>query len=88
MAVTANLETSYGETRALYVRVNNVEASNHGAPGYALCRGFFSQAAFEEGKPFVWEQTVEFTPDVSQPIWAQAYAALKALPEFADAVDA
>lgn len=88
MALIANLETNFGETRELYVRINNVEASNHGFPATGLARGFLNQEAFEAGKPFVWERQFEFGADVSLPMWEQAYAALKAEPEFADAIDA
>lgn len=77
MALQATLETSYGETRPLYVRINNVEASNHGVQAVALARGYLSKQAFDERKAYVWEQTIEFTPDVSLPLWEQAYAALR-----------
>lgn len=79
MAIKAKTETSYGETRELYIRLNNVEASNHGVKATALFRGFFSKKAFEDGKSFVWERQVEFDADVSQPLWSQAYAALQEL---------
>lgn len=88
MALIANLETNYGETRELYVRINNIEASNHGMPAQALARGFLSREAFQDGKHFVWERQFEFAPDVSGSLWAQGYAALKADPDFANAVDA
>lgn len=87
MALKATLDTIYGETRELYVRINNVEASNHGVPAVALARGYLSQQAFDDGKGFVYETTVEFPADVSMPLWQQGYAALKALPEFAEAED-
>jgi hypothetical protein len=35
----------------------------------------------------VWEQDLEFMVDVAGPIWAQAYQALKELPEFSDCTD-
>lgn len=77
MAIQANIETMFGEQRELYIRLNNVEVSNHGVPATALARGFLSQAAFQAGKHFVWEGTFEFVSDVSQPLWTQAYAELK-----------
>lgn len=88
MALVANLETLYGETRQLYVRINNVEASNHGQPAYILVRGFLSREAFEAGKHYVWEQQYEFQASVADPLWAQGYVHLKSLPEFAGAADA
>lgn len=88
MALIANLETNFGEPRDLYVRINNVEASNHGMPAQALARGFVSREAFQAGKRFVWERQFEFLPDVSLPMWEQAYVALKSEPEFAASVDA
>lgn len=88
MALQATLETSYGETRPLYIRINNVEASNHGLPAVALARGYLDQAAFAAGRACVWERTIEFPADVSQPLWPQGYAALKAMPELEGATDA
>jgi microcystin degradation protein MlrC len=78
MAILATVETTYGEVRELYVRLNNIEASNHGVAAVALFRGYISSDAFESGKGFVWERSVEFAPDVSKPLWEQAYAAVKA----------
>ena len=76
MAIKASVPTQFGEDREVYIRLNNVEASNHGATSLALFRGFLSKEAFKAGSHYVWEKWVEFTPDVSQPIWPQAYAAL------------
>lgn len=87
MAVTASLLTPHGETRELYVRVNNVEASNHGELATFLFRGFISQEAFAAGGSFMWEEEVQGMVDVSLPLWPQAYAFLKSLDEFADATD-
>lgn len=87
MAVLAEIETSFGELRECYIRLNNVEASNHGVNASALFRGFISQGAFEEGKSFVFEKAIEFDADVTLPLWEQAYNALKSLPEFTDAED-
>lgn len=87
MALKATVETMHGESRELYIRLNNVEASNHGAPATALFRGFLSQEAFQSRKHYVWEREIQFAPDVSQAIWPQAYASLKAEPDMAGSVD-
>lgn len=76
MAILATIETAYGDERECYVRLNNVEVSNHGVPGYALFRAFLSREAFEGGGRFVQEFHVNFEPDVTAPLWPQAYAAL------------
>lgn len=85
MALQATAETDYGESRSLYIRLNNVEASNHGADSHALFRGFISRDAYLAGKGYVWEREVTFRPDVAQPIWGQAYGVLK--PSLPDAQD-
>lgn len=87
MALKVTLPTSIGESRELYVRVNSVTATNHGAPAVATLRGYISQQAFEEHKAYVYETEVEFEVDVEIPLWTQAYEAAKQLPEFAEAVD-
>lgn len=87
MAIRSTQETNFGETRELYVRLNNVEASNHGFKTNALFRGFVSKEAYDNGKTFVLEKAIEFDADVSQNLWAQAYTQIKALPEFAGAID-
>lgn len=76
MAIKATVTTQFGEDREVYIRLNSIEASNHGVLAQALFRGFLSKAAFESGAHYVWECGVEFAPDVSAPIWPQAYAAL------------
>lgn len=76
MAIIAKVTTPFGEDRELYIRLNNVEASNHGAASLALFRGFLSKDAFKAGSHYVWEKWIEFTPEVSQPLWSQAYKAL------------
>lgn len=88
MAIIATVETIHGEQRELYIRVNNVEVNNHGASASALFRGFLSQDAFDADKHFLWEREVQFTADVSQPLWEQAYTALKTSADLASAVDA
>lgn len=87
MAILSNQETSFGETRNIYIRLNNLSASNHGAKSIALFRGFLSKEAFESGKNYVFEKEIEFILDAGKPAWAQAYAALKALAEFLDCID-
>lgn len=78
MAITATVTTQFGEDRVVYIRLNNLEANNHGMPAQALFRGFLSAEAFAAGSHYVSEHSVEFTPDVSLPLWPQAYAALVA----------
>jgi hypothetical protein len=89
VAIQATIETDYGESRSLYIRINSVEVSNHGLASSALVRGYLSQDAFAAGKPYVWEREVQFTPDVSQPVWPQAYSVLKqALQDSTDSLEA
>lgn len=77
MAVKATVETNFGEERELYIRVNNLEASNHGAHCLAKFRGFTSQAKYQEGFGYVWERDIEFSPDIALPLWEQAYNEFK-----------
>jgi len=90
MAIKATLETSFGETRELYVRFNNFDTLSKHAPSVARFRGFLSKEAFTAGKHFVWEEVIEFMADLSDGadgVARQAYAALRAQhPELA-AVD-
>ena len=76
MAIKAEIKTSFGEKRQCYIRLNNIEANNHGAPATALFRAYLSSKAFREGASFVAEFPVEFKPDVNEKLWPQAYAAL------------
>lgn len=76
MAILATIPTSFGENRECYIRLNNVEVSNHGVPAQALFRAFLSQTAYASGAHYVAEFGIEFTADVTQPLWGQAYAAL------------
>lgn len=85
MAIQIREETTYGEDRDIYVRLNNIEASNHGVQASALFRGFLSKQAFEDGKHYVFEKTVEFDADVSSSLWEQAYNFLKG--QYPDAKD-
>lgn len=75
MAILANVETMFGEKRELYIRVNNVEVSNHGVKASALLRGFASKEAFDSKKHYMFEKTIEFNADVSGNLWEQAYSA-------------
>lgn len=77
MATKAIVETVHGEYRELYIRLNNIEAGNHDEKSSAKFRGFISQEKFEAGANYLWEHDVEFMADVSQPLWGQAYQALK-----------
>lgn len=71
--------TDFGESRQLYFRINNVDASNHGVASVARVRGYISRLAFEAGGAYMKEYgAIEFTPNVSDPLWTQGYTALKA----------
>jgi hypothetical protein len=88
MAVTAKVELPSGETRDLYIRLNNFEQlANHGVPAIARFRGWISQEACDADKAFVWERLVEFEADAPKDAWSLAYDALKAIPDFAKAKD-
>lgn len=79
MAVIAHLETEFGESRDLYVRLNNFEQlANHGVPAVARFRGYLSEEAFRGGRGFVWEMLVPFDADAPAEPWQLAYAALRA----------
>jgi hypothetical protein len=81
MALIARLETMHGEERELYVRLNNLDQlKNHPEGGGDLLRfrGYLSKEAFDRRCHFVWEQVIECEIDVAEPVWPQAYAALKA----------
>jgi len=77
MAILATVITQYGEERKLYIRLNNINASNHGVYTKATFRGFASKAAFDEGKRYMYENEVNFTANVSSLLWEQAYSELK-----------
>lgn len=64
-----------------------MEVSNHGFTSQAKFRGFLSQEAFDNGSRYMWEHDIEFFADVSQPLWPQAYEALKSAVDLTDAVD-
>lgn len=76
MAFTAIVDTRFGETRELYIRLNNFEQlGNHGVPAIARFRGYYSQAAFDAGANFVEEWLVEFPADAPEQPWEMAYTA-------------
>lgn len=76
MAIQAKVSTLFGEDRVLYIRLNNVEASNHGEDTLVKFRGFLSKEAFEAGSHFLWEKDISFPADIAEPLWPQAYAYL------------
>lgn len=81
MAIIATVNTAYGEKRSLYIRLNNVEISNHGVKTMACFRGFISEEIFKSGKGmFVWERSIEFDSNLDEVLWNQAYQALKDQP--------
>ena len=77
MAILATVTTEHGEERELYIRLNNMNASNHGVHSKATFRGFASKASFDEGKRYMYEHEIGFMADVSKPLWEQAYSELK-----------
>lgn len=87
MAIQATVTTEYGEERSLYIRLNNMESSNHGTASQAKFRGFLSREAFDNKNHYMWECDIEFAADVSQALWSQAYEALKVQIHLEDAVD-
>lgn len=87
MAIQTVVKTEYGEERSLYIRINNIEASNHGVASNAKFRGFLNKEAFEAGARSVWELDMEFLADVALPLWPQAYEALKAEKKWVEVLD-
>lgn len=85
MAILARVKTIHGEEKELYIRINNVEVSNHGVKATALIRGFVSKDAFDNKMHFLHEEYVEFDSDVSEPLWGQVYSELKLL--YVDSID-
>lgn len=87
MAVQVSMPMPWGETRSIYVRLNDFEQlANHDVPAIARFRGYVSKQAFEEGAAFVLERLVSFPANAPDNPWSLAYEALMALPEFANAV--
>ena len=76
MATIQTVQTFYGEDRELYIRLNNIEVSNHGVVSFAKFRGFVSRETYLSGGKYLWEQDIQFNADVSQPLWPQAYEKL------------
>lgn len=77
MAILTEIETNTGEVKELYLRVNNIDVSNHGVKALALIRGFISEDAFKGGKCYAHEEEIEVSVDVKTPVWDQVYAKLK-----------
>lgn len=76
MALTASVETTHGETRELYVRLNNIQYYNSDSPSCALFRGYVNRQAYVDGKQFMWEKVVYFeATDVD--LRKSAYLAIK-----------
>ncbi len=88
MAIIAKIQTTFGETRECYIRLNSMEASNHGVSTNALFRAFLSAEAFQSGAHYVAQFNVDFIADVSAPLWEQAYAALIEQESWSDCEDA
>lgn len=90
MSLLATIETDFGESHPLYIKAVQLvvnEPFDRPASAQVLFYGYMSQKAKDDGRRAVWERAVEFTPDKTLPLWPQAYAALKAMPEMKDAVD-
>lgn len=98
MAVIRDFTTASGlVAESAYWRFNNWEQlanrqpdGSYSVPAVARFRGYVSGEAFTDGLNFVEgaDVVVEFTPAaISGNMVAQAYAALKALPEFEGATD-
>lgn len=87
MALTNTMSTAFGETRTLYVRINNMTVSNHGEEATVLFRAYLSEEAFKANGGYVWELEQRVMLDVTQSLWAQAYIALKSTEQFHNAQD-
>lgn len=89
MAVRGKIETEHGVSLAAgYVRIGMLTLHGAGATAQALI--YASAKAREDGKTPIETVTVPFTADLAAKapgIYAQAYAALKATPRFANAED-
>lgn len=77
MAIKKIVNDIVGRELDLYIRLNSVEASNHGVASSFLFRGFESRDHFVNGDGFLWEYEVTAVIDVSGNIWEQAYALIK-----------
>lgn len=77
MALQKRVIDDLGRDVELYVRLNSAEISNHGIAGHFLFRGYASKDAFIGGGRFLWEQSLESFINVSEPIWSQAYDAIR-----------
>lgn len=95
MAIAQTLQTTYGEIRSLYVRINTVSVGNHGTTSetnqggvdVVLFRGFVGETEFRAGGGYVWELEIEMELDVSLPLWPQAYEFLKTTEQFQTCTD-
>lgn len=79
MGITTKIWTEAGEERECYIRMNSIEANNHGVESTALFRAYISEDAYKKGGKFVGAWEVSFVlKDVSGNIWEQSYEAFKA----------
>jgi hypothetical protein len=86
MGLLVKKELKNGMQGEFYLRVNNVEASNHNTKNFALVRYYASKEAFDSGKNFIEEDGIEFECACSDNLWEKAY--LKLRETYPDAVDA
>ena len=77
MALQKRVIDDLGRDVELYVRLNSAEVSNHGVMGHFLFRGYASKDAFIGGGRYLWEYSLEVSVNVSEPIWKQAYDAIR-----------
>ena len=75
MAIKAVVKTIYGKDVELYLRINNIDVSNHGVESIALIRGYISKEAFDSGNHYAYQESINFDADVSSNLWEQAYIA-------------
>lgn len=73
MAIIATIDTNFGETRDLYVRINQAHVSNNGQASTADLLGYISEDAYRRGASPVYESTVRIIIDVTKPSWPQYY---------------
>lgn len=80
MAIRATIEDIVNEREALYIRLDHISSvSGDGSTCWARVRGYESRLAFLAKRNLRWEGAFEFIPDITLPLWPQAYAALKDL---------
>lgn len=78
MALQAELLTNHGESRSVYIRLNNIDNMTKHTFWNALFRGYISKEAFEGNWGYCWELVVSFKGDENRPAREQAYEALRA----------